>query len=312
MDNPAEDDEAFTYDAVGNRLTAADVDGDWTYNQNNELETVDDAVYSYDNNGNMIEKTVAGVKTKFFYNTEDRLQWVEDDLGNVIASYYYDPFGRRLWKEVSGVRTYFQYADEGLVGEYDTAGAEIKTYGWKPGSTWSTDPLFMKVGAEYYFYHGDQLGTPQKMTAVNGAVVWSAKYASFGEADVDGSSTVTSNLRFPGQYYDDEIGLHYNYFRYYGPSTGRYLRIDPIGMHGGLNPFIYVRNHPTIWFDSFGLRPGDVYLFWEGGLAPPISKMSEGIYGHAAIEISGNRILSAGLTEDGKLRAYIPYSGQIY
>ena len=70
-------------------------------------------------------------------------------------------------------------------------------------------------------YHNDHLGTPQKMTSVNGAVVWNATYSSFGEANVDITSTITNNLRFPGQYEDEETGLHYNYHRYYDPTTGR-------------------------------------------------------------------------------------------
>jgi uncharacterized protein RhaS with RHS repeats len=61
-------------------------------------------------------------------------------------------------------------------------------------STWTTDPLFMKQGTDYYFYQNDHLGTPQKLTAINGAVVWAAKYTSFGKADVDGSSTITKHL----------------------------------------------------------------------------------------------------------------------
>ncbi|MBW2066285.1 MAG: RHS domain-containing protein [Deltaproteobacteria bacterium] len=102
---------------------------------------------------------------------------VEDGSASVIALYYYDPFGKRLWKEVGGARTYFLYSDEGLIGEYDSSGVEIKTYGYRPGSTWTTDPLFMKQGTEYYFYHNDHLGTPQEISAVNAAVVWSAKSA---------------------------------------------------------------------------------------------------------------------------------------
>jgi len=153
---------------------------------------------------------------------------------------------------VAGVRTYFHYADEGLIGEYDSTGTEIKTYGYKPGSTWTTDPLFMKVGTEYYFYQNDHLGTPQKMTAVNGAVVWSAKYSSFGEATVNDASTVTNPLRFPGQYYDAETGLHYNYHRYYDPKTGRYLKTDPIGLDGGINLFTYALNNPLIFTDPEG------------------------------------------------------------
>jgi YD repeat-containing protein len=121
-DHPVDADESFTYDAVGNRLTSAETTDTWSYNLNNELQGFDTVWYDYDANGNMIQKTDAGVVTKFFYNLEDRLERVEDGVGTVIATYYYDPFGRRLWKEVSGVRTYFLYADEGLIGEYDSGG----------------------------------------------------------------------------------------------------------------------------------------------------------------------------------------------
>jgi len=252
-DNPDFDDDTFTYDAVGNRLTSADTTGDWTYNQNNKLGGYDDVSYVYDDNGNMTQKTVGGVVTKFFYNTEDRLSEVRDGSDNLIASYYYDPFGRRLWKEVGGIRTYFHYADEGLIGEYDSTGNEIKAYGYKPGSTWTTDPLFMKEGSSYYFYHNDHLGTPQKMTAVNGAVVWSAKYSSFGEANVDAASTITNNLRFPGQYYDQETGLHYNYHRYYDATIGRYIKNDPIGVLGGINRYLYANCSPLKFTDNYGL-----------------------------------------------------------
>ena len=74
-----------------------------------------------------------------------------------------------------------------------------------------------------------------------------------GEADVDGASTVTNNLRFPGQYYDGETGLHYNYFRYYDPTIGRYLNTDPIKLPGGVNLFSYVANNPLYWIDPYGL-----------------------------------------------------------
>jgi len=248
--------EAFTYDATGNRLTANSTSGSWTYNDNNELNAHNDTSYEYDDNGNMVKKTIGGALTSYVYNIEDRLSEVwngEPETGSLIASYYYDPFGRRLWKEVGGVRRYFLYADEGLIGEYDSTGTEIKTYGYKPSSTWTTDPLFMKQDGNYFFYHNDHLGTPQKMIEVNGAVAWEAKYEAFGKANIE-IGTLENNLRFPGQYYDSETGLHYNYNRYYDPQNGRYLSADPIGLDGGINLYLYSENNSIINYDENGLQ----------------------------------------------------------
>ena len=154
------------------------------------------------------------------------------------------------------------YADEGLIGEYTATGTEIRTYGWKLGSTWGTDPLFMKIGSQYYFYHNDHLGTPQKMTSISGAVVWSVKYSSFGKAEVDSSSTIENNLRFPGQYFDGEAGFHYNLWRYYNPNSGRYIKADPVGSEGGINWFQYVSNNPVKLTDPWGLF--QYYHRWGG------------------------------------------------
>jgi RHS repeat-associated protein len=60
-------------------------------------------------------------------------------------------------------------------------------------------------------------------------------------------------VRFPGQYFDGETGLHYNYFRYYDPSTGRYVTSDPVGLAAGYNTFRYVKNSPLKYFDNLGL-----------------------------------------------------------
>jgi RHS repeat-associated protein len=63
------------------------------------------------------------------------------------------------------------------------------------------------------------------------------------------------NIRFPGQYFDEETGLHYNRFRYYDPSVGRYISADPIGQAGGVNVFGYAVNNPVGAIDPFGLDP---------------------------------------------------------
>ncbi|HEB87226.1 MAG TPA: RHS repeat-associated core domain-containing protein, partial [Gammaproteobacteria bacterium] len=99
-----------------------------------------------------------------------------------------------------------------------------------------------------------------KLVGTNGAVVWSARYQAFGEAQLDGSYAIENPLRFAGQYYDSETGLHYNYFRYYDPKVGRYLSSDPIGLAGGLNTYTYVENNPLRWSDPTGLIPPD---WWD-------------------------------------------------
>ncbi|MCJ8503060.1 fibronectin type III domain-containing protein [Desulfatitalea alkaliphila] len=252
-ETPDQPDEAFGYDAVGNRLSSADTTTTWRYNANNELQGYNGVSFTYDANGNLIEKNDNGVITRLLYNLQDRLERVEDADGTVIARYYYDPFGRRLYKEVAGTRTYFHYSDEGLIGEYDAAGAQLKAYGWKPGSTWSTDPLFMKVGSQYYWYHNDHLGTPQKMTSSSGAVVWSARYTSFGLASVNAGSVVENPLRFPGQHYDQETGFHYNHWRYYDAKLGRYLRSDPIFGEDFIGvQFLVSIRFATLMLDKYG------------------------------------------------------------
>jgi RHS repeat-associated protein len=92
------------------------------------------------------------------------------------------------------------------------------------------------------------------LTNSSGTVVWSAVHEAFGEAHVDASSTVENNLRFPGQYFDAETGLHYNFHRYYDPATGRYTQTDPIGFAAGdSNLYRYVGGNAVNGIDPRGL-----------------------------------------------------------
>ncbi|MEO8165904.1 MAG: RHS repeat-associated core domain-containing protein, partial [Betaproteobacteria bacterium] len=68
-----------------------------------------------------------------------------------------------------------------------------------------------------------------------------------------GLGAFTFNPRFPGQYFDRETNLHYNYFRDYSPDIGRYVESDPIGLYAGLNTYSYVKNNPVMWGDPTGL-----------------------------------------------------------
>ena len=106
-------------------------------------------------------------------------------------------------------------------------------------------------GGEIYYYFNDQLGTPQELVTAQGEIVWSAVYKSYGNLAID-YQTVPQPLRLPGQYFDEESGLHYNRHRYYDPHCARYISQDPIGLAGGENAYSYVAN-PITWIDPLGL-----------------------------------------------------------
>ncbi|PKN59759.1 MAG: hypothetical protein CVU53_06580, partial [Deltaproteobacteria bacterium HGW-Deltaproteobacteria-11] len=249
-DRPTSANEAFTYDKLGNRLSSLATTGTWTYNANSELILNSQAEYEYDANGNTFKKIQNGQITLYEYNARDQLEKIYLPDGR-IATYGYDPAGRRIRKQVGNTVTYYVYADEGLVGEYDATGTLLRSYGWQPDSLWGTSPLYLAEDGQFYFYHNDRQGTPQRLTDINGQVVWSASYSAFGQAFVDPNSTIENNLRFPGQYYDAETDLHYNLHRYYEPTTGRYLSTDPAG--DGLNPYVYVSGNPLNAIDPLGL-----------------------------------------------------------
>ena len=74
---------------------------------------------------------------------------------------------------------------------------------------------------------------------------------------------VKNNLRFQGQYYDEESGLHYNRHRYYDPECGRFINQDPIGLLGGDNNYLYVPN-PVTWVDPLGLSCNESVVAQSG------------------------------------------------
>ncbi len=109
------------------------------------------------------------------------------------------------------------------------------------------------------YLHGDHLNTPRLATNSQAQVIWRWEGEAFGNTPPTG--TVTINLRFPGQYFDAESGLHYNWNRYYDPKVGRYLTADPIGLAGGLNTYTYVDNNPLRWTDRLGLMGSGGYIY---------------------------------------------------
>jgi len=110
---------------------------------------------------------------------------------------------------------------------------------------------------EIAFYQCDHLGTPQELTDSDGQVAWSAQYKAWGQAkqaisEAARKAGIRNPIRFQGQYFDEETGLHYNRNRYYDPDTVRYLSQDSVGLAGGINLYRYAPN-PISWIDPLGL-----------------------------------------------------------
>lgn len=179
---------------------------------------------------------------------------------------------------------YFVYDEAGhLIGEYDGTGAVIQE------TVWLDDlPVgVLKPGAQYYV-NPDHLGAPLTITDAAGKIVWRWDRDPYGNGkpneNPSGLGAFTYNLRFPGQYYDKETELHYNYFRDYNPKTGRYVQADPIGLAGGVNLYGYVGGNPIAFTDETGLDT--VVIVGDGVLSNP--------FGHVAIGFTGQGVYSYG------------------
>jgi RHS repeat-associated protein len=109
-----------------------------------------------------------------------------------------------------------------------------------------------------YYIHSDQIDTARLITNDARQSVWKSELEPFGANPPDenpqGQGTFVYNNRFPGQYFDRETGLHYNYYRDYDPQTGRYIQSDPIGLEGGINTYGYVEGNPLSFTDPKGLQ----------------------------------------------------------
>ncbi|MBH3361508.1 RHS repeat-associated core domain-containing protein [Pseudomonas sp. URMO17WK12:I11] len=294
--------ESFQHDPAGNLLAqTAQLDPKLVNVQGNRLLMQGDAHFDYDVFGNLVrERRGTGQKlvTEYRYDCQHRLSEVLLSNGQV-AKYRYDAFGRRIEKDVAGAVTEFFWQGERLIGDW--APGRSRSYVYEP---MSFRPLVMVDGdgaenAHPYYYQLDHLGTPQELTSAQGRICWSVRYKAYGNVARLDIEEVDNPLRFQGQYFDAETGLHYNRHRYYNPSTGRYLTADPVKLAGGLNSYRYVPN-PTRWVDPLGLScmPGD---------CPDSNTGSQEVTRDATPEVPANSAMARdGLRKDLAAQSGIP------
>ncbi|WP_252413553.1 RHS repeat domain-containing protein, partial [Aeromonas veronii] len=260
--------ERFLHDPAGNLLSqtlGGQFEGART--QGNRLLLSGDRHFEYDEFGRLaIERRGKGQSLVTHYHYDCQHQLVRAELPDgTTANYDYDAFGRRIRKTVSGAKgelvTEFLWQANNLIAENSyqlgddkrRTDEQYRSFIYEPGSF---KPLVQLEGegqdAEVFHYQLDHLGTPLALTRDNGATAWQVRYRAYGNVWREDIAEVATPLRFQGQYFDAESGLHYNRHRYYQPETGRFITPDPIGLAGGLNNYQYAPN-PIGWVDPLGL-----------------------------------------------------------
>ena len=239
----------YTYDAVSNRLTR--VEGSTVTTTvptgSNKISAVGSDSYTYDSSGNITDDDTR----EYVWDDAGRLKEV-DISSSPVGEYTYNAWNQRTKKVASSVTTHYVYGAGGLLyGEYDSSGDFIREYVYLNGQPLAQIDAGSPETETYL--HPDQLGTPKFGTDSGGTQVWSWAPDAFGIGTPSGSVTV--NLRMPGQYYDAESDIFYNWNRYYNPEIGRYVSSDPIGLAGGINTFLYATANPLLLSDPDGLLP---------------------------------------------------------
>jgi len=254
---------AYSYDAL-NRLTLDSItstpasSASYTYDANGNRKTENTGTYAYLASSNRLTNAAgSGISLDAAGNTtsdgaRSYAYTAAGTLSQVVgtASYAYNAQRQRTRKVVGSTATVYHYDLAGnLLAETQANGSLIRDYVWADGMPVAQ----VEASGSIAYLHTDHLNTPRLATDNAQQPVWRWDGKAFGGSAASG--TVTVNLRFPGQYYDAETGLHYNWNRYYDPKIGRYITSDPIGLDGGLNTYAYVENNPLTFTDPTGENP---------------------------------------------------------
>ncbi|ATY10265.1 hypothetical protein CU254_07170 [Amycolatopsis sp. AA4] len=268
--------EQYAYDPTG-RL----VDADWPAPEEEDrrgrragpasvITEAGGVRYTYDQAGRMRTRRHEDGRTwTYTWGPLNRLVAVEVPDGTRWR-YTYDPLGRRIRKEhfAADGTTLLERVDFAWDGETlaeattsGPAGAETTVWDYEPDSfvpllqrrrTASADQ--QRVDEQFFAIVAEPSGTPTELLDDRGEIAWQARSSLFGVVVAESGGTGIP-LRFQGQYFDEETGLHYNFHRYYDPVLARYLSPDPLGLGGGLDPHAYVSN-PHVSVDPLGLVGG--------------------------------------------------------
>ena len=158
-----------------------------------------------------------------------------------------------------------------IIAETDAAGATQREYIWL-GDLPVAVVDNVAAAPVMYAVHTDHLGRPVVITREDSSWAWSALYKPFGETLALYAANTTMDFRFPGQWFQLESGLAYNWHRHYDATTGRYMQPDPLGFADGPGVYGYVRGNPLAWVDPSGLETtvvinnngGGVYGWFAG------------------------------------------------
>lgn len=264
---------SYAYDPNGNRTSSVvggTVTSYATGATNNRLLSTTSGTTTKNRSYDAFGNTLNDGTYRYVYDERERMMESRNSSNTLLASYKVNALGQRVSKTMGSTTTYFTYDEAGhLIGEYNGTGALIEE------TIYLGDmPLGVWMPSKLYFVQADHLNTPRAFIDSSNRVVWLWKAEPFGSIapnnDPDGDGIqVTYNLRFPGQYYDAETGLHYNYFRDFDPRIGRYVESDPIGLRGGFNTYAYVNNNSLRFIDPFGLLETDPPIDPENPILDP-------------------------------------------
>ena len=215
--------------------------------------------YRFDRAGNLVERSDERGTLTLYWDPNHRL--VKSRMNNQTTQYYYDPFGRRIAKQMD--RNYIAYFwdDDMMIGEQsteeipETQNPHVKTREWVYFPN-SYSPFAMIGSTEpdsVLYYHNDPNGCPTKLFDQNGKLMWAADHTIWGAIRHTYIKEVDNPIRMQGQYYDAELDLHYNRYRYYAPALGEFASQDPLSIFAGANLYEYATN-ALGWIDPLGLK----------------------------------------------------------